>query len=519
VSRQFFITLIVTASVSAALLAPGATAAPQQGEPGVAGPSARGVAIDLRSVPDLPTADKPIQPREIPRRYPVDAATFGQLKARANQAANGADQGTAAERLPGPGPAPEFATIGYTGWNPPDAGLAVGPSSMVVAVNESFAVYSRGGALLRGPISFDSLFSTSDSLFDPRTLYDAARARFVLLASGSSYFALAVSLTSDPAGAWCAYRISVDPTGATWADFPTLGMDGDYLYITANRFGTIDNSFHNAQLQAVPKSAAYSSSCSAITPITFAPLPNPGGGNAFTVQPANQPDAVPGDGPMYLVNAIWSSGNNIVVRAVAHSGTGLSLSDPQWVASGFIAAYDLPANAPQPRGAAIATGDTRLGGTVSRYGKIYTSNTTMHVSGIPGATPNPYANAQWYEITPNTLTNSFGTSHAITSPSIAYFFPSVLPGCAASPCTTPSPVLEVSGSSRSQPASAFWVRGSGGRPTNYTPSAVAGYTLNSRWGDYSAVAADPTPTGPVWVLGEYARATNAWGTAVTSVSP
>jgi len=363
------------------------------------------------------------------------------------------------------------------------------------------------------------MFSTADSLFDPRALYDVAQTRFGLLASGSSYFALAVSQTNDPTGAWCTYRISVDPTGATWADFPGLGMDGDYLYITANQFGTLDNSFHYAQLQAVPKSAAFSSSCAAITPLTFAPLLNPGGGNAFTVQPANQPDAVPGDGPMYLVNAIWSSGNNIAVRAVAHVGTGLSLGDPQWVASGFIAAYDLPANAPQPRGAAIATGDTRLAGAVFRYGKIYTSNTTMHVSGIPGATSNPYANAQWYEITPNTLTNSLGAIHAITSASIAYFFPSVLPGCAASPCTTPLPVLEVSGSGRSQPASAFWVRGSDGRPTNYTPSAVAGYTLNSRWGDYSAVAADPTPTGPVWVLGEYARATNAWGTAIASVSP
>jgi len=41
VARQFFLTLIATASVSAALLAPGATAAPQQREPGVAGAPAR----------------------------------------------------------------------------------------------------------------------------------------------------------------------------------------------------------------------------------------------------------------------------------------------------------------------------------------------------------------------------------------------------------------------------------------------------------------------------------------------
>jgi hypothetical protein len=395
----------------------------------------------------------------------------------------------------------------------------VGPSDVLTAVNESFSIYSRGGALLRGPMTFDSLFNnTTDSLFDPRALYDAASSRFVMLVSGTTYFALFVSKTSDPTGQWCAYQLSVDPTGATWADFPALGMDGDYLYITANQFGVADNSFHYAQVQAVPKSLAYNTTCAPFSATMFSPLLNPDGGNAFTVQPANRPDAVAGDGPMYLVNAIWPSGSNIAVRSLTHSSAGLSPGDSHWVKSGFIASYDLPANAPQPRGPAIATGDTRLEGAVFRYGIIYTSNTTQHVNSALGTTANPYANAQWYEITPNNLTDSFGASHVVSSSSIAFFFPGVLPGCASSPCSSPSPVLEVSGSGKSQPASAFWVRG-GAKPTNYTASAVAGYSLNSRWGDYSALAADPASTGPIWVLGEYARAANAWGTAVTPVNP
>ena len=98
-------------------------------------------------------------------------------------------------------------------------------------------------------------------------------------------------------------------------------------------------------------------------------------------------------------------------------------------------------------------------------------------------------------------------------------FPSILPGCAASPCASPSVVLDVSGAGRAQAAAAFWARGSGGSPTNYTPSAVGGYTLGSRWGDYAVTAADPSPTGPVWLLGEYAQSAGAWGTAVTAVAP
>jgi hypothetical protein len=521
-THKLVIGLSTLAVVAVVVVSPAASAAQSAGHPGVSGASAQGRAVDVRGLPDQPEGETPGQPRQVPRRYPVDTATFGQLKAQANQAAAAQDRSQAPGVLPAFGPAPDFPTVGYTGWNPPDAGLAVGPSHVLVAVNESYAVYNRSGTKLLGPKSLGSLFLTTDSTFDPRALYDIARARFVVLSTAASYLTLAVSRTSDPMGSWCAYRLTADPSGATWADFPGLGSDGDYLYVTANLFANADNSFRYAQLQAIPKSSAYDATCPAATPITFPPLLNPApvGGNAFTVQPASQPDARSGDArPMYFVNAMWSSGSNIAVRAVTRTPTGLTLSDPAWVASGYIAPYDLPADTPQPRGRAIDTGDTRLPGAVFRYGRIYTANTTRHVSGIPGATPNPYANAQWYEITPNNLTDSMGASHAVTNANVAFFFPSILPGCAASPCTSPSVVLEVSGAGRTQAAAAFWSRGSGGSPTNYTPSAVGGYTLGSRWGDYAATAADPSPTGPVWVLGEYAQSGGAWGTAVASVTP
>jgi hypothetical protein len=295
-------------------------------------------------------------------------------------------------------------------------------------------------------------------------------------------------------------------------------MDGDNLYVTTNQFSNADNSFQYAQLTAVAKADAYNPACSGVIPHLFAPLTNPGGGNAFTVQPATQPDAQPGQsGPMYFVNAISNngSGNNLAVRALTGGATG-TLNDPQWIASGYVAPYDLPADAPQPRGPTVDTGDTRLLGAVLRYGKIYTANTTMHVTGISGATPNAFANTQWYEITPNNLTDSFAASHAVTSTGVAFFFPNILPGCKATPCSSPSVVLEVSGTGRFQPASAFWTRG--GAPTKYA-AGVSGYTLNSRWGDYAAVAADPSPIGPVWVLGEWAQSGGAWGTGVTSIAP
>ena len=512
-----------SSAVAAAQGVPAGSPVPRAGgRAGVAGPAAPGAAVDAGRLPDQPAGETPAQPREIPRRYPVDPGTFGRLKAAAAQAAAERDRGLGQGVLPPPGPPPEFATVSYTGWNPPDAGLAVGPAHVLVVVNESYSVYNRAGARLSGPKSLGSLFGTTDSTFDPRALYDPAQGRFVVLSTAASYLTLAVSQTGDPNGLWCTYRLVVDASGVTWSDYPGLGMDGDHLYVTTNQFANADNSFRYAQLQAIPKASVYSglatAGCPIATPLLFGALANPGGGNAFTVQPATQPDARPGQsGPMHFVNAIWANGNNLAVRAITRATNGaLLLDDPQWVASGYIAPYDLPADAPQPQGRNIDTGDTRLLGAVFRYGKIYAANTTLHVTGIAGATPNAFANAQWYEITPNSLSDSFAASHAVTSSTVAFFFPHVLPGCASSPCASPSVVLEVSGTGRSRPASAFWTRGAS--PTTYA-SGVSGYTLSSRWGDYAAVAADPAATGPVWVLGEYAQSGGGWGTAATSVSP
>jgi hypothetical protein len=310
-------------------------------------------------------------------------------------------------------------------------------------------------------------------------------------------------------------------------------MDGNNLYVTSNQFSNSSNSFQYAQLLVIPKTSVYLPSsggaCPTATSRLFPNLQNPDGGSSFTVQPANQPDALPGQvGPMYLLNAIWSSGSNVAVRTVIDTPSGPQLNQPAWVsagsgANGFIGSYDLAADAPQPQGRAIDTGDTRLLGAAQRYGQIYTANTTQHVASQLSSTPNPYANAQWYVLTPTPTSASpsatTGQSWAVTNRSVAYFFPGVLPGCATQPsgggCASPFVALQVSGSGRSQPASALSVKN--GQVSLYQ-AGTGGYTLGSRWGDYAAVASDPSLPTQVWVLGEYARSSNGWGTAVGTVT-
>ncbi len=528
--------LLLLATVSMALVA-SAQAVPAGAAPAttrhVVSP-VKGARVNPHQMPTQPPAGE--TPREVSRHYPVDRATYERLKAQVNAAADARDQGL--QRSLG-GPAPRFPTLGLAdggGWNPPDGALAVGPTSLLTGVNEAFALFNESGAELLGPISFDSFFGESGSIYDPRALFDAGngivsgynggQGRFVLLATDGTNFALAASENASPensATTWCTYLVNGVTTNADgstdWVDYPALGMDGDYLYITSNQFSNGSNSFQYARLMILSKASVYpdatTGSCPTITGWDTWNLQNPGGGAAFSIQPATEPDALPGTGgTMYLVNAIWSSGSNLPVRSVTNTvGAAPVVNDPGWVQSGWIAPYTLPANAPQPFGSRIDTGDTRLLGAVYRYGSIYTANTTGTVSSSLSSSPNAYANAQWYQITPGASLQ--GTSQALTNPSVAFFFPGIMPTCSISPCSSPNVALELSVSGRRQSASAAAAKGS---QVSVFAAGVGGYQLGTRWGDYPALAADPTSTGTAWLLGEYARSSGAWGTAVSNVT-
>ena len=512
-------TTVATAVIATAVLAmtqiglPAAQATAASQTRGVPGPSAVGKRVDTRQLPPI-KGDTPQQVRQIPRLYPVDASAFGQMKAAANEAA------AAQAHRPGSGSSTSSTTgidtLNFTqtgGWNPPDAGFAVGPSSILVALNEAYAIYDKtSGALLQGPISFGTLFGTSDSVFDPRAIYDNGSGRFVIsttsqnTSTNSSNFMLAVSQDEDPqTSGWCTYEIDAvtgSGSSAAWADFPGLGMDGNNLYITSNQFGFSGNGFQFARVLTIPKASAYPTStggCPTETSTDYQGLLNPDGSTAFAVQPANQFGAAPGSTtPMYFVNALWSSGSQLVVRSTNDLGLPHSV---------IVAPYTMPADAPQPGHGAkpIDTGDDRLLGAVFANNTIYTSNTTGSVSSRLSSSPNPYANAQWYAIN---VGSDIATSKAITNSGVAYYFPAV------APASSGAVAVEVSGSSSKQPASAFYVSGSG-TPTKYA-GGVSGYTLASRWGDYGAAAPDPSD-GSIWVLGEYAKYTGGWGTAVAHV--
>lgn len=52
----------------------------------------------------------------------------------------------------------------------------------------------------------------------------------------TSTILIAVSETCNPKGTWHQYAVPVDPTGASWLDFPNIGMNSKWVTITGNMF-------------------------------------------------------------------------------------------------------------------------------------------------------------------------------------------------------------------------------------------------------------------------------------------
>jgi hypothetical protein len=140
---------------------------------------------------------------------------------------------------------------------PPDTNLAVGATQVVQWVNESFAVFSKSGALLQGPVTGNTVWAgfgggcESNNDGDPIVQYDKAADRWILTqfsVSTTPYLqCVAVSTSGDATGTYFRYAFSY---GNQFPDYPKLGVWPDAYYITFNIF-------NNGQTFAGSKLCAY----------------------------------------------------------------------------------------------------------------------------------------------------------------------------------------------------------------------------------------------------------------------
>jgi hypothetical protein len=147
---------------------------------------------------------------------------------------------------------------------PPDTQGDVGPNHYVHMVNLSFAVYSKTGQLLMGPLPNTALwqgFGGPCETFnggDPITIYDEEADRWFMsqlaYPGGAQGFhaCIAVSATPDPTGAYHRYDFLYSQNILN--DYPKYGVWNDAYYATANDFLNAAT-FSGAGVQAYEREA------------------------------------------------------------------------------------------------------------------------------------------------------------------------------------------------------------------------------------------------------------------------
>ena len=142
--------------------------------------------------------------------------------------------------------------------NPPDPVGDVGPNHYVEMINLVFAVYSKTGTRLLGPVDTGTLWDDfpiedcTDPSGDPIVVYDQFADRWLLSQFTTRglddpelpfYNCVAVSQTGDPTGAYYRYAFITqeDPDGGYYfPDYPKYGVWKDSYVLTTRDFGSVD---------------------------------------------------------------------------------------------------------------------------------------------------------------------------------------------------------------------------------------------------------------------------------------
>jgi hypothetical protein len=464
-----------------------------------------------RTVADIQAADAALAPAggdrdEVPPFMPTNPAEYAAAKAAGAGAAGSAAPSETAAVSPLAPPTLQFMNWeGITGaaaggLAPPDTHGAVGNTQYAQIVNAALRVFTKGTTTTQPTVlktvTLKALFGTTETVFDPRIVYDDRWDRWVVVATRRAVsetdtvkkFFLAISSTSLASGGWCTYGVNffggVIQNGDWW-DYPQLGMDLDGLIITGNVFHrigtTTTNTFRTTAVLPIPKAQVYN--CLGFSVPKFENL-------VGTLAPPLVRDT---SGSAFIISA-----NSGVVRKYTltnSSRTTAALAGPV-VISG-VATFFVPADATQP--GTTTRLDTLDGRFVNASTQVGTTLWNTHaVATATGGIPR----VRWYRI--NTTLNNIAQQSTISEASAGThsFNASIAANDSngavityTSSSTTVRAQMRFTGK---QAADVSMPTG-----TLVATSAFSFTTPNpSRWGDYSAVSVDPTNQNRFWITNQ-----------------
>jgi Divergent InlB B-repeat domain/Fibronectin type III domain len=417
----------------------------------------------------------------------------------------------------GPSPivSPSFQGATATSSFPPDTQGAAGPNHLVVTVNGRVLVQSKTGTSL-GSVTLVGFFSNmSSDVFDPRVQYDPYSSRWILIAdadrqSAASAILVAVSQTSDPTGNWNRSRIDVDSTNQSWADYPMLGFNKNWIVVSLNMFASPGTStpFYSRFL-VLNKASFYAGG------VDYTELSAPSQ-NGATMAPASTYD--PNLATMYVLqNWNGNSGGSGFLRLYSITGgigsevlnSGIFISTPNpW---GFepSGAVDF---APQlGTSNKIHTNDSSMQSVVYRNGSLWCAHTIF----LPAGTPTR-SSVQWWQISPTGPSIQQRGRIDDASGNTFYAFPSIAVN------SNNDVLIGYSRFSSAQYAGGAYSYRAGTDAVNslrddaVLKTGAGTYFVSfggrNRWGDYSGTSVDPANDTDLWTLQEYAASTDIWAT-------
>ncbi len=421
---------------------------------------------------------------------------------------------------------------------PPDPIGAVGSNHLVSVVNSSIEWHTKSGTQLSSKRlgkngstftgSFFEALSPTNSLFDPKVIYDQHSGRFLVVAlerkgtavvnaTNTSRILLAASATDDPTGTWyfVAFNSKTNLSGTDyWADYPGFAVDEEAIYLTMNMFTFSSGDYGGARLWIVNKQSLYTNGPSVVFTV-HDPYAAAGIGSGSTLQPAHVfgSGGVGGTAGTFLVGAGWTSGATDSINVIRVDSP---LTAPSFV-NQFITLGDVHdstitfPDAPQSGTAVkIETNDERPLHAVWRSNNLYVVNTVVPPTGVNAG----QATAHWYRINTTTLSSlALADQGDIGGEDIATgahtFFPSIAVdyrgnvgiGFAAS-ASSIFPGAYFTGRLTTDSAGTTQTAGTMAAGVDYYDRTFGGG--RNRWGDYSGIALDPAADGVFLVFNEYA---------------
>jgi hypothetical protein len=410
---------------------------------------------------------------------------------------------------------------------PPDTNGAVGPNHYVQLVNTAVNIFSKTGVKVSGfPKALKSIWSgfsnpcSSTDDGDPVVVYDQLSGHWVLsqfsVSSTPYYECVAVSTGTDPTGTYNRYEFSF---GNNFPDYPKVGVWPDAYYVTYNLF---TNTFVGSEVCAMNRSAMIAGTTASqvcfTTSSSFGSL-LPANVDGGTVPPSGSPEFVVNFGTNSL--RLW--------RFHVNFSGGSTFTGPTTIpVNSFAAACSGGSCIPQPgtSNKLDSLADRLMHRFVYRNFGDHESLLVNHSVLVSKAKGKELDGIRWYELRntpPSTSATPVVYQQATYAPSdgISRWMGSIAMdklgdiglGFSVSNSSSVFPGIRYTGRLAGDPLNTL----NQGEAviTNGTGSQTG--TLH-RWGDYSALALDPSDGCTFWYTTEYIKSNGSfnWSTRIGS---